>query len=132
MQETLDISTDSEVQVLDVTDQVERSIPNSVTEGLCSVFVPHTTAGVTINEAESNLVADIESIMAALVPAGEGYRHDRIDDNADAHLRSILCGSSVSIPVLDGSLDLGTWQSILVFEGDGPRRRQLRVTVIES
>ena len=132
MQQTLDVSTAAEVGVYDVTDEVEETIPDSVDSGLCSVFVPHTTAGITVNEAESNLLEDVETLLRSIAPTGDGYRHDRIDDNADAHLRSMLLGSSVTVPVRAGSLELGTWQSILLFEGDGPRTRSLRVTVLEE
>lgn len=132
MQQTLDVSTAAEVGVYDVTDEVDEILPDSVDDGLCSVFVPHTTAGITVNEAESNLLEDVETVLRSIIPSGDGYQHDRIDDNADAHLRSMLLGSSVTVPVRAGSLELGTWQSILLFEGDGPRTRSLRVTVLEE
>lgn len=123
------IETDGRVAVVDVTDRVAGEIPADVDRGTCTVFVRHTTAGITVNEAEPGLLEDLEAALERLVPALDGYRHDRIDDNADAHLRSILLGSAATVPVKDGRLDLGTWQSLLLVEGDGPRRRTVDVIV---
>jgi secondary thiamine-phosphate synthase enzyme len=121
------IQTDERVEVLDVTGEVSRAVPEDVTEGVCTVFVPHTTAGVVVNEAEHRLLSDVERALERLVPRGERYDHDAIDDNADAHLRTMLLGESVSVPIEDGELALGTWQSILFVECDGPRTRRLTV-----
>lgn len=104
-----------------MTGRVEEALPSDA-EGTCTVFVRHTTAGVAVNEAESRLLSDVESFLADLVPDG-GWAHDRIDDNADSHLRALLLGPSVTLPVSDGRLDLGTWQSVLLVECDGPRTR---------
>jgi secondary thiamine-phosphate synthase enzyme len=90
------------------------------------VFVEHTTAGLSVNEAEPRLLGDIERALTELVPES-GWDHDEIDDNADAHLRSMLLGRDVTIPVADGTLGLGTWQSILLVECDGPRTRTVTV-----
>lgn len=125
----LQVSTDERVQVLDVTDRVADAIPEDA-DGTATVFVPHTTAGVAVNEAESGLLADLEAALARLVP-DDDYRHDRVDDNADAHLRATLLGSDATIPVDGGALGLGTWQSVLFVECDGPRTRELRVAVTE-
>lgn len=122
----IDVSTSGSVEIIDITRRIADQVPAQHT-GTCTVFVPHTTAGVTINEAESRLLADIETILSKLVPAEDGYEHDAIDDNAAAHLRSILLGSDLSIPVTNGELALGTWQSILFVESDGPRPRTVTV-----
>ena len=122
------VSTSERVEVVDVTDEVAGAIPDDA-DGTVTVFVPHTTAGVTINEAESGLLSDLEDALERLVPADGEYAHDRLDGNADAHLRAMLLGSDVTVPVEDGSLGLGTWQSILFVEGDGPRTRELKVVV---
>lgn len=129
MPTTIDVETDERVTIEDITTAVAGAV-GDVDSGLCHVFVPHTTAGIAIQEAESNLLADIEATLADLVPQGAGYGHDRIDDNADAHLRSLLLDSSVTIPIQGGDLALGTWQRILFFEGDGPRSRRVTVTVV--
>jgi len=132
MHTSITVETTDRVSVHDITDNVSEAIPVEVGQGLCTVFVPHTTAGVTINEAESRLIDDMESKLADLVPTGQGYGHDEIDDNADAHLRSMLLGQSVTIPITTGDVNLGTWQSILLFEGDGPRTRTVEVAVIPA
>ena len=126
-----EVETDRRVAAVDVTDRVEREVPDDAT-GVCTVFVRHTTAGVAVNEAESGLLADLEDHLRRLAPEDRDYRHDRIDDNADAHLRATMLGESVSVPVRDGELALGTWQSILFVECDGPRTRQVDVAVAES
>lgn len=124
---TFDVDTEERLSVIDVTDQVAAAVDGEVT-GTVTVFVQHTTAGVTVNEAEPRLLADFEAALADLVD-DEGWRHDEIDDNADSHVRSMLVGPSVSIPVVDGRLQLGTWQSVLFVECDGPRTRTVHVTV---
>ena len=132
MHQTVSVETPSRVTVEDVTADVRERLPADFDSGLCTVFVRHTTAGITVNEAEERLLDDLESALADIVPTDEGYRHDQIDDNADSHLRSMLLGSSVTIPVTDGRLDLGTWQSILLVESDGPRTRTLSVSFVSS
>ncbi|WP_266076964.1 secondary thiamine-phosphate synthase enzyme YjbQ [Haladaptatus caseinilyticus] len=120
-----EVSTTERVDVVDITEQVNRrTYSNAET---CTVFVPHTTAGVVINENESRLLTDLEDALSTLVPKEKGYQHDELDDNADAHLRAMLLGSHVSIPVESGELALGTWQSILFVDCDGPRTRRVLV-----
>lgn len=119
------VETDRRTQVVDVTDAVASAIPDDAT-GTATVFVRHTTAGVTVNESESRLLADVESFLEGVV-ADDGWRHDDLDGNADSHLRALLVGPSVTAPVTDGSLDLGTWQSVLLVEADGPRSRTVEV-----
>lgn len=129
---TVEISTHDRLEVLDVTAEVAAEVPSGLDRGLCTVSVRHTTAGVVVNEAERRLVADLVGTLERLVPRGAGYGHDDVDDNADAHLRAMLVGSSVTVPVVDGRLDLGPWQSVLLVECDGPRRRQLAVTCVAT
>ncbi len=123
------VSTGDRLTVVDVTDKVEQSIPDDVGQGLCTVFVRHTTAAIVINEAEPRLLDDIEGFLSDLVP-DEGHSHDELDGNADSHLRTTLLGPSETIPVIDGTLDTGTWQSVLLVECDGPRTRTVSVTVV--
>lgn len=122
------VETTDRFDVVDITDEVAAAVPDDFTEGLCTVFVQHTTAGVVVNEHESRLLDDIETYLHDVVPREDGYAHDAIDGNADSHLRTLLLDESVSIPVRDGDLGLGRWQSILLVECDGPRTRSLTVT----
>jgi secondary thiamine-phosphate synthase enzyme len=96
------------------------------------VYTKHTTTAITVNENESGLKEDMLNILERVIPTGAGYEHDRIDNNADAHLRAILIGNSITVPVSGGNLDLGTWQSILFVELDGPRKRKIGMKVIKS
>ncbi|MFB6161082.1 MAG: secondary thiamine-phosphate synthase enzyme YjbQ [Haloferacaceae archaeon] len=124
---TFEVTTDARLTTVDVTDRVEAALsPDS--DGVATAFVRHTTAALVVNEAERRLLADVETMLDDLVP-DEGWRHDGIDDNADAHLRTLLLGPDVTLPVTDGSLDLGTWQSVLLVECDGPRSREVTVRV---
>lgn len=127
---TLNVRTEDRIDVIDVTERIESQLP-AVDRGLCTVFVEHTTAAVSINEAEPRLLDDIEAFVAEL-SAPAGWSHDALDGNADAHLRSSLLGRSVSVPIRDGGLAVGTWQSILLIECDGPRERTLSVVVTPS
>lgn len=129
-QQTIDVSTEERLELVDVTDRVEAAVPDDVEAGTCTVFSRHTTAAVAIQEAEPRLVSDLESFLADLVP-DEGHRHDQLDGNADSHLRATLLGPDATVPVSDGSLALGTWQSVFLVECDGPRTRELVVTVRE-
>ncbi|HDI72542.1 MAG TPA: YjbQ family protein, partial [Candidatus Altiarchaeales archaeon] len=93
------------------------------------IFTEHTTSGLTINENESGLISDMENILKKLVPE-DRYEHDRIDNNADSHLRSLLLEHSLLLPVSDKKLQLGTWQRVFFVELDGPRSRNISVRVI--
>lgn len=124
---TVDVETTERVDVVDVTSGVADAVPGTVERGVCTVFVRHTTAGVVVNERESRLLGDLEDLLERLASRDGGYAHDELDGNADAHLRATLLGESASIPVADGELALGTWQSVLLVECDGPRTRTLDV-----
>lgn len=126
----LQIDTDARTALLDVTDRVHDALPDDCESGLCTIFVEHTTAAVIVQENESRLRSDIVSTLGDLVP-DEGHAHDELDGNGDAHLRAMLLGPSVTVPVTEGDLELGTWQSILLVECDGPRTRRLSVTTVE-
>jgi secondary thiamine-phosphate synthase enzyme len=126
----LHVQTDDRIDIVDVTEQVATELP-AVERGICTVFVNHTTAAVSINEAEPRLIGDIEQFVDEL-SAPNGWEHDALDNNAEAHLRSSLLGRSVTIPVRGGELALGTWQSVLLIECDGPRERSLSVTVVSE
>lgn len=124
----IQVETTDRLDVVDITAEVEAAVPADLERGLCTVFVQHTTAGVVVNEAEQRLLGDIETYLGDIVPDEDGYAHDALDDNADSHLRTLLLDESVSVPVRDGALALGTWQSVLLIDCDGPRTRSVTVT----
>ncbi|MFW6385268.1 MAG: secondary thiamine-phosphate synthase enzyme YjbQ [Halodesulfurarchaeum sp.] len=126
---TFQITTDERLELIDVTTRVTEQLPSDIDRGVCTIFVPHTTAGVIVNEYEPRLLADLEGMLEGLVSDDGAYEHDAIDDNAAAHLRATILGESASIPVVDGELALGTWQSVIVVECDGPRTRSLEVAI---
>ncbi len=115
--------------MVNITDEVRRAAAESgVTDGILHVFVPHTTAAVTINEnADPDVVRDIEAHMSALVPRDGGFRHS--EGNSDGHIKSSLFGCSETVFVEGGKLVLGTWQGIYFCEFDGPRSRKVFVKV---
>ena len=127
--QSLEISTQGRAQALDITRQVAEMVAAAgVGEGWCRVYVPHTTAGVTINEAaDPDVMADVLMTLERLVPWQGGYKH--AEGNSAAHLKSIMVGSSVQVPVSGGRLSLGTWQGVFFMEFDGPRRRRVLIEV---
>ena len=127
----MEIGTKNSVEVIDITGRVEQNLRENGTEnGICLVYSLHTTTGLTINEADAAVKNDILNLLERIAPKGAGYQHDRGDGNAHAHLQSTLLGNSVIIPVENGRLVLGTWQRILFFELDGPRRRSIFIRII--
>jgi secondary thiamine-phosphate synthase enzyme len=122
---SITVDTDSQTECIDITDRVAATLPADA-DGVCTVFSQHTTMGVVVNEAESRLLDDLADAVADLV-AAEGWQHDEIDDNADSHVRAMLVGESITVPVDAGEPQLGRWQSMLAVECDGPRRRTLTV-----
>jgi len=131
--ERIEIRTNESTELLDITREVNGIVERkSVDSGICVIFTKHTTTGIIINENEAGLKNDMLMLLNMLIPKGKGYLHDRIDDNAHAHLRSVVLGSSVTIPVEKGTLALGTWQSIFFVECDGPRRREVCVSVVKG
>ncbi len=129
--ENVELNTSQRVEIQDITRQVEAVLDNSeIKNGLLNVYSPHSTSGVGVNENESGLINDFKLALEKLVPEGAGYQHDRIDNNADSHIRGFITGGSETIPVEKGRMLLGTWQSIFFVELDGPRHRRLVVTVM--
>ena len=127
--EKISVNTTQRSQMIDITPKVGRLVAKgTVKEGLCFVYVPHTTAGITINEhADPSVAEDILNKLEEMVPEGRGYSH--LEGNADSHIKASLMGSSVSVPVENGKLQLGTWQGIFFCEFDGPRSRQAWVDI---
>jgi secondary thiamine-phosphate synthase enzyme len=124
------VKTRRRCEFIDITSEVARAVKESdVDDGFALVYVPHTTAGVTINEnADPDVVADVIDVLERLVPPGAGYRHR--EGNADSHVKASMMGSSVTVPVAGGTPALGTWQGIYFTEFDGPRTRRTIIEVI--
>jgi len=128
----LEIATSSRAQMVDVTREVQRAVSESgIQEGFCHIYVPHTTAGIAINEnADPSVVQDILTALEKMAPRGGSYRH--LEGNADSHIKATIVGSSETILIEGGRLVLGTWQGLFLCEFDGPRRRRLLVKVVEA
>jgi len=123
------LRTKSRVEMINITDEVRRAAAESgVKDGICYVFVPHTTAAVTINEnADPDVVRDIETLMSSVIPESGDYRHS--EGNSDGHIKSSLFGCSETVFIEDGKLVLGTWQGIFLCEFDGPRSRKVYIKI---
>ena len=123
------VATRRRAQLADITDRVSAAVERSgVRDGVCHVYLPHTTAGVTINEgADPDVARDLEAHLSKLVPKEGDFEH--AEGNSDSHIKAALVGPSVSAPVRDGRLSLGTWQAIFLCEWDGPRTRTVEVLV---
>jgi secondary thiamine-phosphate synthase enzyme len=127
----LRIHTSQKWQVIDITFQVAEAVKKAaISDGLCHVYVSHTTAAITINEkADPNIGVDLVNALNRLIPEGV-WQHDKIDDNGAAHIKASIIGPGETIPVRNGQLLLGTWQAVMLVEFDGPRTRQLVVSVL--
>jgi len=128
--ETMQVKTSSRVQFVNITSRVRDLVARStIREGIVLVYVPHTTAGVTINEAaDPSVVEDIQTALSQLVPYDASYRH--MEGNSDAHIKATLVGSSGHLIISRGALSLGTWQGLFFCEFDGPRSRTVYVQVV--
>jgi secondary thiamine-phosphate synthase enzyme len=130
--ETLRVKTTRRTQFLDVTQAVERAVAQSgVATGICYVYVPHTTAGVMINEhADPDVATDLEVVFDRFVPHSGPYRH--AEGNTDSHAKAVMVRASQLVFVEKGKLALGTWQGIFLCEFDGPRERKMWVKVVDD
>jgi secondary thiamine-phosphate synthase enzyme len=123
----INVKTKSRNEFVDITDIVQEVVKDAgVTKGICFLYVPHTTAGITINEgADPSVQRDIINALSRLVPHEMNYSHR--EGNADAHIKTTLVGNSVNVVIDEGKLVLGTWQAIFFCEFDGPRHRRIAV-----
>jgi len=124
------IRTTAKREMIDLTARVaEVAAGSHLEEGLCSVYTPHATAAIVINENDDpNVCVDVLDALDRLIPAGI-WRHDRVDGNAASHIQASLLGPGETIPVRHGKLLLGTWQAVMLVELDGPRERRVIVTL---
>lgn len=126
----IQVKTNKPVEMIDITSKVQNIIESEgVEDGICTVFIPHTTAGVTINEnADPDVTRDMLMEMNKIVPLEDGYRH--MEGNSAAHIKSSMMGFSETIIIKEGRLLLGTWQGIYFCEFDGPRNRKTMINII--
>jgi secondary thiamine-phosphate synthase enzyme len=127
MPSSISVKTSSRIDMVDITGSVQKELSKAgVDDGFCVVYVPHTTAGVTINEgADPAVCHDIITKLNEMVPPNAGYRH--MEGNSDSHIKALIMGSSVTVMIENGRLVLGTWQKIFFCEFDGPRSRKVYV-----
>ena len=123
---SLKVSSSSNFQIMDITRDVVAALneinkQNKMDNGIVNIFTKHSTSSIRVNENEKGLLLDFEKALKDIVKEKDNYKHDFIDNNAASHIRAFLLGSSETIPIVDGRLDLGTWQSIFFVELDGPR-----------
>ena len=123
------VQTGKRIDMVNITSEVRKAVKESgVIDGICHVFIPHTTAAVTINEnADPDVVGDIEAHVSKLIPRDTGFRH--AEGNSDGHIKASLFGASETVFVEGGVLVLGTWQGIYLCEFDGPRNRNVLIKV---
>ena len=129
---SLSIDSRSKFQIMDITQDImkilneinENRDDSKISNGIVNIFSKHSTSAICINENERGLLSDFEKVLKDIVKENDNYRHDFIDNNAASHIRAFLLGSSETIPIVDGRLNLGTWQSIFFVEMDGPRRNR--------
>ncbi|MCX7830048.1 MAG: secondary thiamine-phosphate synthase enzyme YjbQ [Acidobacteria bacterium] len=127
----ISFDTTKRTQVIDITQALIEQAKLWGKSGIINVYCPHTTAGLTIQENyDPSVKDDILNTLERLVPQNFAYRHT--ENNADAHIKSVLCGVSITVPVSNGHLLLGRWQGVLLLELDGPRKRQVYLTFIEG
>jgi secondary thiamine-phosphate synthase enzyme len=129
---SFDVTTHVRTELLDITDKVKDAVAQSkVGSGICFVYVPHTTAAVTVNESyDSDVARDITAALSKLVPHRAEYAHS--EGNSDAHIKAAMVGSCQAIPVEEGRLALGRWQGVFFCEFDGPRARRVHIQTIKA
>jgi len=128
----INVNTSEQTEMKNITDQIQDMVSNSdIKDGICYVFIPHTTAGITINEnADPDVKTDIIKELNKIIPFQDDYRH--FEGNSAAHIKTATVGSSESIFIENGILQLGRWQGIFFCEWDGPRRREVWIKTISS
>ena len=128
----LSVKTSTKTELIDITSKIAKWVKESgVSEGLCMLYVPHTTAAVTINEsADPSVRGDIMMVLNQIIPWDANYKH--LEGNSPAHVKSSLVGASELVAIENGSLVLGTWQGLFFCEFDGPRTRKIQVRILDG
>lgn len=131
--EEFNVKTPEREVLLEITNEIKKIVKNSnINEGTCRIFVPHTTAGITINEnADQSVIKDVANYLNRLIPKGGGLGYDfkHSEGNSDAHIKCSLTGNSIYVLIHEGKLMLGTWQGIMFAEYDGPRNRKVFIQI---
>ena len=132
IKDSLVINSRTRFQIIDITSYINEKIDkSSVSLGLINIFTKHTTSAIIINENEEGLGYDIQNLLYDLIPESNEYSHDLIDHNAHSHLKSLFLSPQETVPIVDGRMDLGTWQSVFFIELDGPRsKRKIDLTIM--
>ncbi len=132
IKDSLVINSRTRFQIIDITSYINEKIDkSSVSLGLINIFTKHTTSSIIINENEEGLGYDIQNLLYDLIPESNEYSHDLIDHNAHSHLKSLFLSPQETVPIVDGRMDLGTWQSVFFIELDGPRsKRKIDLTIM--
>lgn len=128
----LEIKTDSRSEIIDITDKIQKVISDSkIKSGICIIYVPHTTAGITVNENyDPSVRIDILDYLEKIALPSARYKHT--EGNADSHIKTSVVGSSATLVIEDGKILLGSWQGIMFCEFDGPRNRKLVLKILEG
>jgi len=128
----INISSSQKEEMIDITGEIKRLVQQAdIVEGICSVFIKGTTSSIIINENyDPNICLDILERLRKLVPDHDNYLHDKVDNNAAAHIKAAILGPGENIPVKQGKINLGKWQAIMLVEFDGPRQRQISIQII--
>ncbi|MFH1209397.1 MAG: secondary thiamine-phosphate synthase enzyme YjbQ [archaeon] len=130
----LKIKTNNKQELIDITSNVKDFVKKSkIKKGLCNIYLKHSTASLIINEnADPNIKKDILKALNDILPDHNGYLHDKIDNNAGAHIKSSILGCSLTIPFQENELLLGRWQDIFLVEFDGPRQREIILSIVKT
>ncbi|MEM7825566.1 MAG: secondary thiamine-phosphate synthase enzyme YjbQ [Candidatus Aenigmatarchaeota archaeon] len=130
-QENFEVKSSRRREIIDITEEIERIAEKSkIKNGLCLIFLPHATSAIVFEESEPSLIKDIENFLEKNFPKSAEYNHNIIDDNADAHLASGFIGQSRIYPLKNGRIVRGRWQRALLIELDGPKNREVHLTII--
>ena len=127
----IDIKTTERIEIIDITHEIQLAVEEcNYKDGLINIHSIHSTSSIAINENEQGLLKDFKSTLESFIPHNKSYNHNCIDNNADSHIKAFLIGSNETIPLNNGKIGLGTWQSVFFVEFDGPRKRQSIITII--
>ena len=131
--DTITLNTERKQEIVEITDRVVKLVEDSkVQDGLCMVYTTHSTGAIIINENhDPNIMEDLLNCLEGLVPQGK-WLHDRMDNNGAAHIKASICGPGEMIPIKDNKLMLGTWQSIMVADFDGPKHRRVIIQILKG